>query len=129
MNERGHFGMTIRDWDARGGNWRLQVLFAILVDVADRVATSKDGSTRESVLAEWQLFLDHLIELDVMDAPTIKRLVDGKLLSKELGVRPGRWMGAALDVALVWQLRNPGVTDPEGAVGEVRKRRDELGIH
>jgi hypothetical protein len=129
MNERGHFGMTIRDWDARGGNWRLQVLFAILVDVADRVATSKDGSTRETVLAEWQLFLDHLVELDVMDAPTIKRLVDGKLLSKELEVRPGRWMGAALDVALVWQLRNPGVTDPAGAVGEVRKRRDELGIH
>ncbi|GAB1319042.1 CCA tRNA nucleotidyltransferase, mitochondrial [Madurella fahalii] len=123
LNERDRFGMAIRDWDARGGNWRLQVLFAVLVDVA-----SRNGSTREAVLAEWQQFLDHLVELDVMNAPSIKRLLDGKILAKELGVRPGRWMAAALDVALAWQLRNPNATDPGGAIEEVRNRREELGI-
>lgn len=128
LNERGRVGMTIRDWDARGGHWRLQVLFALLVDVADRVGTSKVESERQAVLAEWQQLLEHLVELDVMDAPSVKRLVDGKLLSQELGVKPGKWMGAALDVALEWQLRNPGVTDPAGAVDEVRRRKAELGI-
>ncbi|AEO55171.1 hypothetical protein MYCTH_2298716 [Thermothelomyces thermophilus ATCC 42464] len=131
LDERDRFGMAIRDWDSRGGNWRLQVLFAILVDLAERVAPAgeKGGSaSRDDVLAEWQRFLDHLVELDVMNAPSIKRLVDGKILAKELGVKPGRWTGPALDVALAWQLRNPGVEDPAGAIEEVRRRREELGI-
>lgn len=129
LNERDRFGMAIRDWDSRGGNWRLQVLFAVLVDVEERTGTAGKGvGAQEPVLAEWQQFLDHLIELDVMNAPSIKRLVDGKLLSQELKVRPGKWMSEALDVALAWQLRNPEATDPAGAVEEVRKRRGELGI-
>lgn len=130
LEERDRFGMAIRDWDARGGNWRLQVLFAILVDVAARAEVGKGGvDPREPVLGEWQQFLDHLVELDVMNAPSIKRLVDGKILARELGVKPGRWTGPALDVALAWQFRNPGVEDPTGAIEEVRKRREELGIH
>ncbi|KAK3985930.1 putative mitochondrial precursor of tRNA nucleotidyltransferase [Cladorrhinum sp. PSN332] len=125
LTARDHFGMTIREWDQRGGNWRLQVLFAVLVDVAARTAGSE---TREAVLAGWQQFLDHLVELDVMNAPTLKRLIDGKQLSEALGVKPGKWMGEALEVVMAWQLRNPGVEDPAGAVEEVRKRKDVLGI-
>ncbi|KAK4166608.1 hypothetical protein QBC43DRAFT_313002 [Cladorrhinum sp. PSN259] len=121
---RDHFGMSIREWDNRGGNWRLQVLFAILVDVEARTG----AETREAVLAEWQQFLNHIVELDLMNAPSLKRLIDGKQLSKALGVKPGKWMGEALEVVMAWQLRNPGVEDPAGAVGEVRKRKDELGI-
>ncbi|SPQ20034.1 79a3734a-e755-468a-81e1-d06ecea612e2 [Thermothielavioides terrestris] len=132
LHERDRFGMAIRDWDTRGGHWRLQVLFAVLVDVEVRVGMGRDAggssSSQEAVLAEWQQFLDHLVELDVMNAPSIKRLVDGKILTAALGVKPGKWMGAALDVALAWQLRNPGVDDPAGAIEEVRRRRDELGI-
>jgi hypothetical protein len=122
--------MAIRDWDARGGHWRLQVLFAILVDVAERAgpADKSGGSAREDVLLEWQRFLDHLVELDVVNVTSIKRLVDGKILAAGLGVKPGKWTGAALDVALAWQLRNPGVNDPAGAIDEVRKRSEELGI-
>jgi hypothetical protein len=129
-DERDRFGMAIRDWDARGGHWRLQVLFAILVDVAERAgpADKSGGSAREDVLLEWQRFLDHLVELDVVNATSIKRLVDGKILAAGLGVKPGKWTGAALDVALAWQLRNPGVNDPAGAIDEVRKRSEELGI-
>jgi len=131
VDERDRFGMTIREWDSRGGNWRLQVLYAILADVAERALTARkqgEAFTPEPVLAEWQRFLDHLVDLDVMNAPSIKRLVDGKILASALGVRPGRWTGAALDVALAWQFRNPGVEDPAGAIEEVRKRRVELGI-
>ncbi|KAK4103521.1 hypothetical protein N658DRAFT_421352 [Parathielavia hyrcaniae] len=135
VDERDRFGMSIRDWDVRGGNWRLQVLFAVLVEVAEcTVAVAGKEPTagsrsQDSVLAEWQQFLDHLVNIDVMNAPSIKRLVDGKMLASALGVRPGRWTGAALDVALAWQFRNPGVVDAAGAIEEVRKRRDELGIH
>ncbi|KAK3688469.1 hypothetical protein B0T22DRAFT_498578 [Podospora appendiculata] len=136
MRERDRFGMAIREWDARGGHWRLQVLFSILVDVEERTRTKclsgadtpVDAETVEDVLAEWQKLLDHLVELDVVNAPSMKRVVDGRVLSKALGVKPGPWMTQALDVAMAWQLRNPGETDPAGGVEEVRKRKAELGI-
>ncbi|KAK3323542.1 hypothetical protein B0T19DRAFT_426350, partial [Cercophora scortea] len=145
MSERDRFGMAIREWDAMGGHWRLQVLFSILVDVEERTRTKRDSSGAdnqpaaageeesfaaavEGVLAEWQQLLDHLVELDVVNAPSMKRVVDGRVLSKALGVKPGPWMTQALDVAMAWQLRNPGETDPAGGVEEVRKRKTELGI-
>ncbi|KAK0629925.1 hypothetical protein B0T17DRAFT_527000 [Bombardia bombarda] len=126
MQERDRFGMAIREWDVRGGHWRLQLLFSVLADVEQRTAAKKE--ILEDVLSEWQRFLDHLVELDVMDAPAMKRLVDGRILAKELGVKPGKWMAQALDITTAWQFRNPGVTDYAGAVEEVSKRGEELGI-
>ncbi|VBB83943.1 Putative Mitochondrial precursor of tRNA nucleotidyltransferase [Podospora comata] len=123
MKDRAKFGMAIREWDSRAkGSWRLQVLYSILVDVLE-------GSTsREEILMGWLRFLDHLVELDLMYVTKLDRIIDGTDLSKALGVKPGRWMGAALEVVMEWQLRNPGVEDPAGAVEEVKKRRVELGI-
>lgn len=129
--ERDRLGMAIRGWDSRpgvGANWRLQVLYAVLVDVAERTTGEEGKETVEDVLKEWQAFLDHLVEMDLMDAPSVKRIIDGKQLAAALGVKPGKWMGQALEVVMAWQLRNPTVGDPEGAVEEVRKRKEELGI-
>jgi tRNA nucleotidyltransferase (CCA-adding enzyme) len=72
--------------------------------------------------------LDHLDHLAIMDAPSVVRLVDGRILTKALGLKPGKWMGPALDICLAWQFRNPGETDVSGAVDEVRSRGKELGI-
>lgn len=36
VKERDTVGMTIRRWDAQGGHWRLQALFAILVEALNR---------------------------------------------------------------------------------------------
>lgn len=126
VTERDCFGMAIRGWDSRGGPWHLQVLYALLVEVMER--TREIPSSLQEVLSEWQEFLDHLQELDVMDAPSIKRLLDGRQLADALGVRAGKWMAPALDIVMAWQLRNPGQTDATGAVEEVMKRKDELGI-
>lgn len=83
---------------------------------------------QEELLASWVAFLDHLAKLDVYDAPSLKRLLDGRQLAQALGTKPGKWTGQALDICVAWQLRNPGETDPAGAIEEVRKRREELGI-
>ncbi|KAM7186884.1 mitochondrial CCA tRNA nucleotidyltransferase [Rhypophila sp. PSN 637] len=120
--ERDRFGMAIRQWDSRGGHWRLQLLFAVLADIAE----AKEASSREGVFREWQGFLDHLAELDVMDAPGIKRLVDGKILCDALGRKPGKWMAEALEIAMAWQLRNPGVEDVSGAVEEQGGSNDDI---
>lgn len=83
---------------------------------------------QETFLRGWQAFLDHLTELDVWDAPSLKALLDGRSLASALGIKPGKWTGAALNVCTAWQLRNPGATDPEGAIKEVRERAEELQI-
>jgi hypothetical protein len=79
-------------------------------------------------LADWQSFIQHIYKLDVADAHTIRRLVDGHNLANALGVRQGKWMGKALDICLAWQLRHPGETDASGAIEEVRRNRTDLGI-
>lgn len=61
-----------------------------------------------------------------MDAPSLKRLVDGKELSKAFGAKGGMWTGRALDIFTEWQLRTPGATDPSAGLGEVWERRGEL---
>ena len=67
-----------------------------------------------------------------MDAPSIKPPLDGKILSKALGVKPGTWMKSALDVCMEWKLRHPEIEDAErmkeGAIEEVEGRREELKI-
>jgi hypothetical protein len=132
VSERERFGMAIREWDSKGGHWKLQVLYALLVEVMERTGDRAKGQSvetvREKVFLEWQAFLDHLEDIDVMDAPAIKRLIDGTQLAKALGVKPGRWMTAALDVVMRWQLQHAGETDPAGAIEEVKARKEELGI-
>ncbi|KAL0933037.1 poly A polymerase head domain-containing protein [Colletotrichum truncatum] len=125
--ERDTVGMAIRKWDSQGSHWRVQVLNALLVEAMEKLESCSDGDTTQFT-SGWQLLLDHLADLDVMDAPSLKRIVDGRLLTQALGVRPGKWMGQALDVCVAWQLRHRDDTDPAGAIAEVRRRSNELGI-
>ncbi|KPM40086.1 hypothetical protein AK830_g6462 [Neonectria ditissima] len=116
INERDRFGMAIRKWDTQVGSWRLQVLNAILVESMDNLDQWSPNDTKEQTefVAEWQKFLDHLVKLDVWEAPSLKRLLDGRQLAKALGVKPGIWTGKALEICVAWQLRNPEETDPAG---------------
>lgn len=150
INERDRFGMAIRGWDTPMGSWRLQVLNAMLVEalevlpgwskkhekgkpfltrhVGSRNHTLTASVELEEFTAGWRTFLDHLATLEVMDAPSLKRLLDGRQLAKALGIRPGIWTGKALDVCVAWQLRNPEEKDPAGAIEELRQRSRELEI-
>ncbi|KUI55102.1 CCA tRNA nucleotidyltransferase, mitochondrial [Cytospora mali] len=132
IHERDRFGMAIRGWEARGTHWRLQVLFAMLYEMLE-AAKAADGKDPTSAIHEiqssWKEFLSHLEKLDLMEAPSLKPLVDGRTLLQALGVKkPGKWMSSALDVCMAWQLRHPEETDPAGAIEEVQKRKEELGI-
>ncbi|KAI0173333.1 hypothetical protein GGR52DRAFT_381683 [Hypoxylon sp. FL1284] len=126
IKERDKFGMAIRRWDSKAGHWRLQVLFAMLAEA--QALQIEDPASDHGFVSKWQLFLDHLQELNVTDAPSLTRLINGIQLAKALGVKPGKWMASALEVCIAWQLRHPGATDPSGAIDEVHSRRAELGI-
>ncbi|KAI3578111.1 hypothetical protein IWW34DRAFT_806693 [Fusarium oxysporum f. sp. albedinis] len=124
IQERDRFGMAIRKWDTPAGTWRLQVLNALLVEALETLT-----EWRQEKSAGWKSFLDHLAKLDVYEVTTLEKLLDGGKLAKALGgIKPGKWTGPALDVCVAWQLRNPGETDPTGAIEEVQRRREELGI-
>ncbi|KFY88970.1 hypothetical protein V500_06019 [Pseudogymnoascus sp. VKM F-4518 (FW-2643)] len=112
--ERDTLGMTIRRWDANGGQWKLHVVLAILVESMETDVTAG----YDNFLQQWQKFLDHIIDMDLLEAATCKRIIDGKQLSKELKAKPGVWMAAALDLVMAWQFRNPTETDPRGAIEE-----------
>lgn len=93
------------------------------------VGTLADGSfaVLEKIINDWQAFVDHVRQLDLWEATSIKPLVDGRTLMEHFG-KAGKWMAPAMETCLAWQLRNPQATDPTGALEEVQKRRQELGI-
>ncbi len=122
-----------------------QVLSAVFVDVIARTRDAGEGrfwshccltgeneangrADIQKILNEWQQFLDHLVELDVTEAASLQPLVNGTVIAKELGVKPGRWLTGAIDAAMTWQLRHPENVDASAVLEELRKRKDELGI-
>ncbi|KAH8678663.1 hypothetical protein BGZ60DRAFT_525410 [Tricladium varicosporioides] len=122
--QRDKLGMAIRRWDFHGNNWRLQVLLSVLVE-----AMKRDGALSHADLVKnWQIFIEQLEKLDLLDIMSLKPILNGKVLSVALGVKPGIWMKNALDVCFEWQLRNPGNDDPKGAIEEVKRRKIELEI-
>ncbi|RFU72668.1 cca trna nucleotidyltransferase, mitochondrial [Trichoderma arundinaceum] len=123
INQRDTLGMAIRKWEAVGGNWKLQVLGVILVDAMEQLKDFPVESNKG-----WEKFLKHLAELNIYNAPNLKRIIDGRALAQALGIPPGNWMGKALDICMAWQLRNPGEKSPEGAIQEVRDKSKDLGI-
>ncbi|KAF2083294.1 hypothetical protein K490DRAFT_52041 [Saccharata proteae CBS 121410] len=107
-------GMTIRRW---GPTWRSQVVFAILYEVLNKHADE------DAITKGYATFISHISSLNLTEAYALKPLLDGKALAKALSTPPGPWMKSALDVVMVWQLRNPGVTDPSAAIEEVKNQR------
>jgi tRNA nucleotidyltransferase (CCA-adding enzyme) len=109
-------GMRMREWQFTGGkengNWRIQALFALLVEVMNRHESHE--IVEAAVIAEWQRFIDKLEELDVMDAPSTRPLVDGDFMKSQLGVeKGGPWMAEAMNICMAYQLQHPSVTDPQ----------------
>lgn len=134
---RDTLGMAIRRW---GASWRIQVGFALLYEVMAtpnsrmsmcsiipfrKKAISSDFFP-QGILADYAQLLNRISELGLLDAYSIKPLVDGKALAKALETQPGPWMKTALDIVMAWQLRNPDKTDAEEAIEEIRSRKGEL---
>ncbi|KAI5363243.1 putative Poly A polymerase, head domain, Tti2 family, Nucleotidyltransferase superfamily [Septoria linicola] len=107
-------GMALRRW---GGSWRSQVLYSLLVEVAN------DGDQVESIERRYTGFVQHLRQLDITEVCTFKPLMNGKELATAIGIKPGPWMTEALDVVMAWQLRNPDSTDAQKAIEEVKNHQ------
>ncbi|KAI7067298.1 hypothetical protein KC352_g42942, partial [Hortaea werneckii] len=107
-------GMAIRRW---GTSWRSLVMYSFLVD------TVSHPESTEAIERNYTSFLQHLQTISVLDAYSLKPLLDGKALAKALNTPPGPWMKDALDVVMAYQLRNPDTTDTDAAIEAVKQKR------
>jgi tRNA nucleotidyltransferase (CCA-adding enzyme) len=63
--------------------------------------------------------LSYISDLELLNAYTVKPVVDGNRLLKEIGRKPGPWLTDAVKALLRWQFRNPKVSDPAEGIKEV----------
>jgi hypothetical protein len=69
-----------------------------------------------------------LTELDLLEAYSSRPIVNGNEIRKALGDPiAGPWMKSAVDMVAEWQFCNPS-GDKQGALNEVQKRRQKLGL-
>ena len=139
---RDELGMAMRRW---GVSWRSQVLLSILLDTVRSDAADVAQGNRcssfvfvsfvkltslggPSIINGYAAFLRLVKNFDLLEAHSIKPLVNGKDLMNAFKAVSGPWLKEALDVAVAWQLRNPGVTDTQGVIREVERNRLRLKI-
>lgn len=65
------------------------------------------------ILEKYEQILQTIEELDLLEVNTLKPIIDGKTISKELNKKPGPWMAQVTQQVLVWQLDNPNGTREE----------------
>lgn len=114
-------GLAIRTW---GSNWRSIVMYALLTEVAE----TKTETEAQAVLDGYSSWLSRLSSLDLLGVDQLDPIVKGDELMKAFNTRGGKWVSAALDCVIKWQLRNPDRRDKEGAIAEVVERKEELNI-
>ena len=114
-------GVAIRTW---GSNWRSSVMYALLTEVAE-TGTETEA---QAVLDGYSSWLSRLSSLDLLGVDQLDPIVKGDELMKAFNTKGGKWVSAALDCVIRWQLRNPDRRDKEGAIAEVVERKKELNI-
>lgn len=105
-------GLAIRKW---GSNWRSSVIYALLTEVAE----TRTETDAQAVLDGYSSWLSHLSSLKLLDIDQLKPIVDGDELMKAFNRKGGKWVSAALESVMKWQLRNPDRIDAAGAIAEV----------
>ena len=124
---RDYVANLIRGWDLQG-KWQLQVIFSILVEAMNSEYSEDMSRVYQRNFRSWDKFIDHLEDLKLMNAPSIKNLVDGEALMEALDLKAGKWVAQTLKFCMDWTLRYPDANDPREVIEEVQKRRLELGI-
>ena len=130
---RKNLGLVLRKWGERpaGNDWLLGVIMAMVKDMIEKDKKpsegiyylslrfqSKNNAIHQTynaylVLTLYSSFLDHIESLDLLDVHTLKPILDGNTLCKELNIKPGRGLGDILQTLVEWQLENPEATKEE----------------
>lgn len=122
---RSELGMYIREF---GSYFKLNLIVSAFNDVLanlsvpdhiNSVPTPEEFDSEVSkavvdqVAANYECLLATIGDLNLTDVSAMKPLVDGKLISKYLGKKPGPWMSSVTTEVLKWQLDHPEGTQDE----------------
>ncbi|KAF7117622.1 hypothetical protein CNMCM5793_006714 [Aspergillus hiratsukae] len=104
---RGTLGALIR---ACGRSWRLQVLYALLLDDFEYM----HGKERLTWLERWSRFVEYISEQRLEDAPYVKPILNGHdILSLYGRKKGGPMMQDALNDLMEWQFDHENATKEE----------------
>lgn len=124
QQRRSDFGLFLKKF----GNFQgLNVLFNLYLDCLTPVmnlnlqnyepAPNKEIITdehKETIInavqeqvQKYEAIVEYIHKQGLEEVHNMKILIDGKQLSKELGLKPGPWMGQVNNEIMVWQLDNP----------------------
>ena len=83
---------------------------------------------RLRIVDSYAAWVSKIEELGLLDAPSLKPVVNGIELCDAFGAKNGPWLKKALDIVIKWQLRNSEETDAASAIEEVKRRKNETGL-
>ncbi|KAK6363519.1 CCA tRNA nucleotidyltransferase, mitochondrial [Orbilia blumenaviensis] len=100
-----------------GAEWRVYILASLLIEMVEARSSLEHeefGSQQDlELIARYESFLDRIYSEDLGEAWDLKYLLTGNELKDAMGKKPGKWMAAALEQVMEWQLDNPQATKEE----------------
>ncbi|KAI9730412.1 MAG: CCA tRNA nucleotidyltransferase, mitochondrial [Cirrosporium novae-zelandiae] len=117
---RSSLGVAIRKW---GSHWRSQIVLLYLMDSL----AADDRNGRNNILQDYLKLVSRFRDEDLLDVCSLQPIVSGDDLMKALNSGPGKWLQAAKDMALRFQLEYHEAK-PEDAIKFVLEHKAELNI-
>ena len=141
ISSRAVIGLKIRRW---GSSWRSQIMLSLLLDIASLSETSESRESAcylsfssrksltvldsDSILEGYAAFIKRIEDYDLLEACSLKPVLDGKTLISKFSLKPGPGMKIMLDAIIEWQLANPDHDQMEDALAMIMSRKEEFGI-
>ncbi|KAJ1309611.1 hypothetical protein OPQ81_006383 [Rhizoctonia solani] len=112
-SQRALIGLLLRDVDVHsprtGTYWSASLLFSMVQDLVDLIddQSTLDGVQAQQIVQMYNVFVDRVLELDLVKSIEEPPRLNGKEISAVLGIKPGKEIGIYMDHVIRWQLEHP----------------------
>ncbi|KAL5635434.1 hypothetical protein ACGC1H_004281 [Rhizoctonia solani] len=112
-SQRALIGLLLRDGDVHnprtGTHWSASLLFSMVQDLIDLIDDqgTLDDVQAQRVVQTYNVFVDRVLELDLVKSIEEPPRLNGKEIGAVLGIKPGKEIGVYMDHVIRWQLEHP----------------------
>lgn len=99
--KRSQIALFIRSFK---GNWELIHLMSFFNDIINADGLSM---IKPTIITNYNNFWSMIYDENLENCHSLRPLIDGKALQKELNIKPGPWMSEVNDEQIKWQFDNP----------------------
>jgi tRNA nucleotidyltransferase (CCA-adding enzyme) len=93
--------------------------------LSERSLINIDSNT---IVEGYAAFVESIQGYGLLEAYSLKPVLDGKTLMRELSLKPGPEIKIILDAVVEWQLASPENCQRKDALAMVTSRKEEFGI-